>query len=56
MKRYIQKSILASKKTKEALKTLKTELKMFIESKFNGLDRDKISNAQLSEMFAALSA
>jgi len=46
---------LASKKTKETLKTLKAELKMHIESKFNGLDRDKISNAQLSEMFAALS-
>jgi len=46
---------MASKESKEQLKILKTELKMLIESKISGLDKAKISNVELSDMFASLS-
>jgi len=45
----------AAQKSEEQLKALKSELKMHIEVKLNGLDKVKISHTQLSEMFATLS-
>ena len=45
----------AAQQTEDQLKSLKIELKMYIEAKLNGLNKAKISHSQLSEMFASLS-
>ena len=46
---------MSVKQNKEYLKMLKAELKMYIEAKVNDLDKSKISNADLSDIFALLS-
>jgi hypothetical protein len=51
----IDKQIQAeSQRSLEQLKTLKTELKMYMKAKLNNMDNAKISHMQLSEMFATL--
>ena len=44
-----------AKRSSEHLKTLKTELKMYIKAKINNLDTKKISHSELSELFASVS-
>ena len=46
---------IESKRNAEHLKTLKTELKMYIKSKINNLDRKKISHTELSALFSSVS-
>ena len=48
----LQKTV---EKSHDELKTLKTELKMHIESKLNSIHKVKVSHKDLSEMFLALS-
>ena len=44
-----------AKRSSEHLKTLKTELKMYIKAKINNLDTKKISHSELSELFSSVS-